>query len=72
MITSLLYVRSSSCNLKVPIYKILVKNLISFVLVAMIEAIFFVQIARLYVPVSGSQLINDVFQRIKGNIQNSE
>lgn len=65
----------SSCKLpkskQIPLPKIIVKNIITFLLVGMIEALFFLLIAARFTPSQPSQLVNNMISRIKQNVAGS-
>ena len=49
----------------IPIKKLILKNIILFLFVAGIEGVFFLYIARKYIPVKPSQLVSDMVARLK-------
>ena len=72
MIVTGVSIYGSGCKLptskQIPLPKIIVKNIITFLLVGMIEGLFFFFIAKNFVPAKPSQLISDMINRIKQNV----
>jgi len=56
---------TQSCNKCVPVGRILVENIVLFGLIGIIEAIFFMFIAKQYVPVKPSYFINETLSSLK-------
>jgi len=56
---------TQSCNKCVPVGRILVENIVLFGLIGVIEAVFFLFIAKQYVPVKPSYFINETIASLK-------
>jgi len=52
----------------IPIHKLILKNILLFVFVAGIEGVFFMFIARKYIPVKPSQLVSDMVARLRVDV----
>jgi len=63
-----IYSRWSSCAKTVPLPKLFVKNAVTFLLVAVVEFLFFWYIGKNYVPAKPSQLVTDIITRMKANL----
>ena len=56
---------TQSCNKCVPVGRILLENIVLFGLIGVIEAVFFMFIAKQYVPVKPSYFINETLSSLK-------
>ena len=54
-----------TCGKKIPLWFIIIENLIIFLFVGIFEAVFFLKIASKYVPVPPSLLINTLYSDLK-------
>jgi uncharacterized membrane-anchored protein len=72
IVTGVTIYGSGGCKIptskQIPLPKIIVKNLITFFLVAIIEGLFFFFIAKNFIPAKPSQLVSDMISRIKQNV----
>ena len=57
-----------TCDRKLPIKDILIENIISFVLIGIVEFLFFTKIAFKYIPVPPSQLTKTLIESFKDNL----
>lgn len=67
----IIYIYNKSCNIHIPIWHILLENLITFIFVGLVEFLFFTNIALKFVPAPPSLLISSFINKFKFDLISS-
>ncbi len=64
-----LFIKIYSCNYNVPLFSIIIENIVIFIFVGIVEFLFFKNIASKYVPIKPSLMINTIIDTFTSNLK---